>query len=242
MVLKYLNYIEECKKGLHESSFATRLLRLHNLQTRLRDAISELNNATVDFCEALDNESPSEDDDNKESVVDELLSNVEVLYQNIDNIYLMLDTYTFDQYFAAGINIEEKLNAGEIVSKEEYDAFEKIDKHNPLAESPMVNADTLLTSKCYVDQFMSLCNEDSYSVFHELNALLFLISSEFKTHFSQNPSSPDQIYLKYKLMETDENGLARTLYDPIEAMQMRRSTLSRDERVLTENTDNNERI
>ena len=241
MILKYLNYIKECENGLHESSFATRLVRLHNLKTRLHDAISELNNATVDFCVALDNESPSITDI-KESAIDELLSNLEVLYQDIDNVYLMLDTYIVDQYFAAGINIEEKLNVGETVSKEEYDAFEKMNNYNPLAESPMVNASTLLSSKCYIDQFMSLCDEDSYSIFHELNSILFLIASEFKTHFSLNPSSPDQIYLKYKLMETDKNGLARTLYDPVEAQKMRRSTLSRDQRVLPENSNENEMI
>jgi len=228
MILKYRKFIEECESGLHQSNFSIKLLRLHNLKTRLNNAVSEWNNATVDFCLALDNEN--------EICPPLLRSHISIVSQEADIIFLMLDSY-IDEYFKLGIDIEEKLNSGQTVTKEEYRSFQKINKHNPFAEKPMANAESLLKTKCYIDVLSSLIKTEGYGIIDEVNALLFLIAQEFNISFKQNPNSYDKIYLKYTLVVNDEDGLSHTLYDPVEARRLRKSYLSRGKRLLPESKD-----
>ena len=228
MILKYREFIEKCEMGLHQSNFSIKLLRLHNLKTRLNNAVSEWNNATVDFCLALDNED--------ELCPPLLRSHLDIVSQEIDIISWKFDSY-IDEYFKSGIVIEEKLNDGETPTKEEYDYFKKINKHNPFAEKPMANAESLLKTKCYIDVLEGLIKTNCYGVINEVNAILFLIAQEFNICFKQNPNSYDKIYLKYTLVVNDEDGLSRTLYDPVEARESRKSYLSRGKRLLPENKD-----
>lgn len=226
MYLEYRNFIEECKQGIHKSEFATKLLTLHNLIARLDNVISEWNIARVDFCLALDE---------KEKICPPIiLSHIDIISNETQEISLMLDSY-INEYFNQGIQIEKKLKTNQSITNEEFDAFEKISKFNPFSIKPMANAESLLKAKCYVDIVSSLIGNSNNGIIDELDSLLILIASEFNTYFIENPDSFDKAYLKYSLLTTDENGLLDTLYDPAKARELRRLSLSKSKKLLTEN-------
>lgn len=238
-ILKYRKYIEECKNGLHDSQFATRFMRLHDLKARWNNAVSDWNNSWSDLCVALDNENQVCDPSgisNFENSALSLLSHIQLLSEEISTIELMLHEY-LESYFETGFVIEEKLASGHNVTQKEFESFDTINRLNPFADSPY--DESILSAKCYIDILSDLTNEDDYGLVDEINALLFLTASEFKTNFALNPDSYDKQYLKYILTHVGEDGLARTLYNPVEVRIRRKNERSSHTRLLEENQDFN---
>lgn len=240
MFLKYREFIDECKANLHSSNFANKLIRLHELKARLHDVVSEWQIAGVDFCLALDEKGifAEELKEKGETGLSSLLSHITIVSQQIESLEDMLDSY-IKEYFEKGLVIEEKINAGLIISKEEYKSYEKINNTNPLMDSVKANAESLLKAKCYIDILFTLTANEGFGLLDEVNELLILLSNEFNVQYIQNSNSFDKIYLKYKLIEVGEDGLYHTIYDPVESRRLRKSYLTRHKRVLPENSEDN---
>ena len=241
LFLKYRAYIDECRDNLHSSNFATKLMRLHELKSRMHDVVSEWQIAGVDFCLALDEKGifAEELKEKGETGLSSLLSHITIVSQQIESLEDMLDSY-INEYFEKGLAIEEKINSGLVVSKEEYKSYERINNTNPLLEECKANAESLLKAKCYIDILSTLTVNEDFGLLDEVNELLILLANEFNVQYIQNSNSSDKIYLKYKLIGVGEDGLYRTLYDPVESRRLRKSYLTRHKRALPANSKDND--
>jgi len=227
------DYIDECKQGLHNSEFAKRLVELNKVRSILRDVISSWQFAGVDLCNALNERKIFAKELEEIGITgpSRLLSHVKFTDQELMNIDDLICSY-IEEYFKAGIVFEENNNSGIPVTKEEYENYEIIKNKNPFKDKYMANAFSFIKAKCYTDVLKTLTSGESFGILDQVNQILDIIGAEFKLYFKVNVNSSDKVYLKYSLVEVDENGVSHIFYDPSDRIKCERSTYTRDKRLL----------
>lgn len=227
------DYIDECKQGLHNSEFTKRLVELNKVRNILRDVISSWQFAGVDLCNALNERKIFAEELEEIGITGPswLLSHVKFTDQELMNIDDLLCSY-IDEYFKAGIGIEEKINTSVPITKEENENYQKIKNKNPFKSKYMANALSFINAKCYIDVLKTLTSGDNFGILDQVNQILNIIGAEFKLYFIVNVNSSDKIYLKYSLVEVDNNGVSHIFYDPSDRIKCERSTYTRDKRLL----------
>lgn len=234
--MQLYDFLDECKQGLHSSEFASRLMELIKVRSLMRDVVQGWQFASCDFCKALDEEEIFAEELKEIGITgpSELLSHIQMVDQQIMLIDDMLFSY-IDEYFNAGIVIEEKTRTGEIITQEEYENFEQIKNKNPIKGPYMANALTMLNAKCYIDALKTLTNGEGFGILDQVDQILTIVGAEFKTYFRVNSNTRDNAYLKYLLVEVGENGVSHILYDP----SIKKDFKTRNQRTLNERRTTN---